>query len=105
MLFIAYLFYNKIYKININPHQVYEIIIKKSYPYEEITLTTQEEINEYLKNVNNLKYTHPHINTGKGWNEDVTIKSINKDGIYSEYRYFILGDYISIGFFRYQLID
>lgn len=104
ILIICIALYNKTYHININPDHVYEIQIKISYPYEEITVSEPEEINTYLETVQKLQFTHPHIFTGKGWSELVTIKLRNDDGIKTEYRYSLADDYISTGSFRYKII-
>lgn len=97
--------YNKTYLVNINPDNVYEIQTQLSGPYHVDTITDKEEINTYLETVQKLNFTHPHIFTGKGWSELVTIKMRNDNGIKTEYRYSLLGDYISTGSFRYKIIS
>jgi len=105
LIIIYIVLYNKIYYINVDTNNVYEVLIKTSYPYQEKTLTDDKEIEMYLETLQKIRFTHPSINTGKGWETAVTIKSRNSDGINTEYSFFLLNNYIQKGHFCYKIIS
>lgn len=106
---ICIVFYNKSCYIKVRSNDVYEIQIQAlnndGYGLKTEVLKNDDEIKEFLKDIQKLKFTHPKYNSGKGWKTAVTIKMKDKDNINTEYKYTLLDDYINIGLFQYKIIS
>ncbi len=107
---ILYLiFYNKTYSIKIEDKEVYEIKIQTpgafGFGLNTKTITKPDEITLYLDQVLKLRFTHPKIDTGKGWITAVDIKYRSETGKERMISYTILEDKIEIGSFQYDIIS
>lgn len=107
LLIIYITLYNKTYSITVNSDNVYEIEIQTlaTFGLKEKTITDVNQIEAFLDEARNIKFTHPKINMGKGWVTAVDIKIKDKEGNENLYRYTILYDKISIGSFQYEIIS
>ena len=99
--------YNKTYHIKVKIDDIYEIQVKTSDTdgLNSKIITNVDEIKEYMGKAQNIKFTHPHLNTGKGWVTLVDIKIKRKNGTEGTYRYTVLDDRINIGPFQYEIIS
>ncbi len=107
VILLYLIFYYKTYSIRLEDREVYELMIQ-SPPASGLGLDTKiitnpDEINTYLEQVNKLRFTHPRIDTGKGWVTRVDIKYISKSGHKRVISYTILGEKLRYGSFTYDI--
>ena len=108
-IIIYLIFYNKTYSIKVEDKEVCEIKIQTpgafGFGKDTTTITNPDEIKLYLDQVQSLRFTHPKIDTGKGWVTAVDIKYRSESGKARMIRYTTLEDKIEIGSFQYDIIS